>query len=286
MRVLDGITCTDGYAEAATIAYVYDSGGGYFAVSSHDTYAQLQYGKHGFEQWTPEVHVPVGSGILNPGTIGIRFRNYVAGSAAVVSAALSLPTEPTFAIGAGGIATPTPPPTVSGIEIYDRATTLASFNTSTAENTLYSKLITGGDMGTDGALRLTLLGYWRSQSTSANTFTFRVYFGGSAICTVASDAFSSGAGTPYGALALQLMLQNLGAANVQDLSGFAGLNRTGGIATATTTAHMDPFFQGTADLAVDTTADQTLAVTCQMSNANTNNIVACRSALLELLLPS
>lgn len=291
MRLLDNVTCADDFSAAAQIAEVYGGSGGYFAINGNDVYCSMQYGKLGFELWTPELHVPVGNGIIYEGTIGIKFRNYVAGSNAVVSAAISAPGEPSIAIGAGGIATPTPPPSVSGIEIYDRATTLASFNGSSAENTIYSKAIAAGDMGVDGALRLTLLGYWRSQSTSANTFTFRVYFGGGVLWAAATDSYSTGAGTPYGAFAMQLMLQNLGVANAQMLSGFGGLNRNtattglGRIGFASTAENMEPFGILT-DGAVDTASAQTLAVTCQMSNGNANNIIAVRSAILELLLPS
>ena len=106
MRVLDGVTCGDDYTEAATIQYVYGSSGGYMAVTANDVYCQLQYGDQGQEVWTDELHVPIGSGVLFANTIGIRFRNYTPGSNAVVSAALSSPQEPSLAIGAGGVATP------------------------------------------------------------------------------------------------------------------------------------------------------------------------------------
>lgn len=107
MFILDSVNCGNDYTDAATISNVYNSSGGYFAVTGNDAYARLIYGRHGQLLDTAEFHVPIGNGILYPNTVGIKFRNYVAGSVAVVSGALSLPTEPPIALSAGGISTPT-----------------------------------------------------------------------------------------------------------------------------------------------------------------------------------
>ena len=48
-------------------------------------------------------------------------------------------------------------------------------------------------------------------------------------------------------------------------------------------ATLAAIFSGITDLAIDTTSNQTLEVTCQMSNGNNNNIIAVRSAILELI---
>jgi hypothetical protein len=103
MEILDAVTVGDTYTQAATIDNVYDSNGGFYALSGADVYMQLQYGRHGLEQWTNEVHIPVGagsvSGVIAPGTVGIRVRNFAAGQPATISAALAFPAEPP--IGAG-----------------------------------------------------------------------------------------------------------------------------------------------------------------------------------------
>jgi hypothetical protein len=106
MRTLDSVSCANAYTAAAKIDAVYNSSGGYFAVTGADAYAQLFYGRRGQELATAEFHVPVGVGILYPGTVGIQFRNYTTGQTAVVSAALSNPSEPSVVLSAGGIATP------------------------------------------------------------------------------------------------------------------------------------------------------------------------------------
>ena len=115
MYTLDKVSCSDGYTDAASIKTVFDSSGGYLAVTGNDAYARLIYGKQGQQFTTAEFHVPIGNGILYPGTIGIEFRNYTAGSVAVVSGALSNAQEPPVALSAGGVATPSVTTTITGI---------------------------------------------------------------------------------------------------------------------------------------------------------------------------
>ena len=102
MRVLDSILCGNDYTVAASVQDVYNSNGGYFVIQNNDTYMRMQYGTLGNTTWTQEVHVPVGNGILQPGTLGVQFRNYTAGSVATVSVSLSNQTEPALALTAGG----------------------------------------------------------------------------------------------------------------------------------------------------------------------------------------
>jgi hypothetical protein len=106
VQILDSISCGNDYTQAATMADVYDSNGGYFTVAGNDVFAQLEYGGLGQTFWTPEFHVPVGNGILQPSTTGIRFRNYLAGQTGIVSGALSESAEPAVALTAGGNANP------------------------------------------------------------------------------------------------------------------------------------------------------------------------------------
>jgi hypothetical protein len=110
VQTLDSVTTGNNYTAAASIQDVFNSNGGYFVVDANDVFMQLQYGGQGQTYWTREVHVPVGNGILQPGTTGIQFRNYVAGSNAVVSAALSEEAEPAIVLTAGGQASTGPAP--------------------------------------------------------------------------------------------------------------------------------------------------------------------------------
>lgn len=115
MKKLNSVSCATDYSKAATLEWVYQSNGGYFTVSGADVWMELQYGPQGSEDWTDEVHVPTGNGILQPGTIGIRFRNYSPGTVATVSAGISEHAEPAFALSASGSLQST----VSGIPVYN-----------------------------------------------------------------------------------------------------------------------------------------------------------------------
>jgi len=112
MQILDSIVCGDEYTKAATLTGVYSSNGGYFNVSGADVYMQLEYGGFGNLTSTREVHIPQGNGILFPGTTGVAFRNYTAGSVATVSAGISEHVEPSFTLAASGaVASSVPVPT-------------------------------------------------------------------------------------------------------------------------------------------------------------------------------
>lgn len=102
MQQIDSVATSNDFTNAATIQEVWRSSGGYFIVSDADVYMALQYGNLGSTEWTNPVHVPTGNGILNEGTIGVKFKSYTPNLAATVSAALSAQAEPTFAIGSGG----------------------------------------------------------------------------------------------------------------------------------------------------------------------------------------
>lgn len=99
MQTFDGVQTSNDYTQPATLSEVWNSAGGYFVITVADVFMQLEYGEIGTQQWTNEVHVPVGNGILNQGTIGVRFRSYTSGTPATVTAALAGETEPAIVIG-------------------------------------------------------------------------------------------------------------------------------------------------------------------------------------------
>lgn len=150
MDILDSVSCGNDYTDAATIQDVFGSNGGYFVVNGNDVFIQLQHGIFGISAWTREVHVPVGNGILQRGTAGIRFRNYHSGQVAVISAALSEEVEPAIALTAGGQAsgsqTLIPPVTIPASSTPDVGL-IPPFSVSRfiSHNNL------AGDFGGDGA---------------------------------------------------------------------------------------------------------------------------------------
>ena len=103
MQHFDSKQTGNNYGPATTLDGVWDSNGGYFVIQDADVYMQLQYGVYALsEDWTDEVHVPVGNGSLAPGTAGVKFRSYLSGVPATVTAGISSKVEPVFSIGSGG----------------------------------------------------------------------------------------------------------------------------------------------------------------------------------------
>lgn len=87
MQVLDGVTTSDQYSDAATIAGIYPSNGGSFSILNEPVYASTQTGVPGNFQWSPDIPISPGTGFTIPaGCTGIRFRSYTPGAPANVSA--------------------------------------------------------------------------------------------------------------------------------------------------------------------------------------------------------
>lgn len=108
MDVLDNQAVGDAFpgdgASGAVLGPIFDSNGGYYNVTGNPVYAQYAYGRYGEYYWSEPVPIPVGPAILQPGTVGVRFRNYAAGQAAAVSGSLSEHGEPAVQITSGGTA--------------------------------------------------------------------------------------------------------------------------------------------------------------------------------------
>lgn len=109
METLDNVAVADSYpagqSGGAQLGPIYSSNGGYFSVTE-PVYVQYAYGSYGSQFWTQEVPLPAGPVVLDPGTVGIRLRNYVAGTIAFVSGALSERGEPKVTVTSSGVAAP------------------------------------------------------------------------------------------------------------------------------------------------------------------------------------
>lgn len=117
MFILDSVPCADAFpadgASGPSVAQIIaqnGSNGGYAAVTGADAYVQQAYSDvdgrgrpTGIIIWTPQAHVAPGNIILAPGCRGVRFRNYVAGIVATVSAGLSEPAEPPLTLTSAGV---------------------------------------------------------------------------------------------------------------------------------------------------------------------------------------
>lgn len=99
MQTFDGKQTSDGYTDTCTLSGVWNSNGGFWSITGAEAFVQLQWGRLGTAEWTSEVHVPVGTAILTPPTIGVRFRSYLPGVPATVTAALAGEDEPAIEVG-------------------------------------------------------------------------------------------------------------------------------------------------------------------------------------------
>ncbi len=280
MKILDSVSCGDDYTLAATLEDVFQSNGGYFAVTGNDCYAKLAYGNRGQVDWTPEVHVPIGNGQLYPGTVGIQFRNYTQGATSVVSAALSTKNEPVLSIGAGGNATVAPSGVVAVLARDPSAVNVVS---TTVETNLCSLTIPAGTLSVDSMLRLTVIGDWLYNRNTGDRLNLRIYFGGTKIW----DSGTLGGATlnanrhPYTWMPL---IPNLNSLSSNMLGGFmVADHQTGPSPTPTTgigafqqmqvasaVVNVEPAGGAHAvgsPLSIDTSVAVTLAVTAQWSGA-------------------
>jgi hypothetical protein len=106
MQKIDSAQTSNNYTPAVTLENIINSSGGSASISGADVFVQLQYGKQGLLEWTEEVHVPAGALILSPGTTGVRFRSFISGTPATISASLSSPVEPPITITSSGSSVP------------------------------------------------------------------------------------------------------------------------------------------------------------------------------------
>lgn len=169
MLVLDSVSCTDTFGEpgspggASALGFLQGgSNGGYFAVTSADVYCQMAYGRLGQLDWTDPVHVSPGNGIIPPGVLGIRFRNYVAGSVAVVSCGIASLVEPGLTLTSAGVSA-TAAPAVTTI----RKMTPTTVSGSVAPTDLLGLIVAAGALGATGFLRGTIWGDWLNNTGGA-----------------------------------------------------------------------------------------------------------------------
>lgn len=171
------------------------------------------------------------------------------------------------------------------VEVYDRITATTDVNTTLAETTLYTKTITGGDLGTNKMLRLLIHGDYLHNNVAADTMIVRIKYGATTL--YASNAYNLGnvisaTRHPY---TLQIYLQNFGATNNQALSARLDTEIANTAAPTTglglwapTAAPLTAFGIATED----STADKTLLVTVQWSASSVNNSWRARGGVLEL----
>jgi hypothetical protein len=103
MPQITNVNCGNDYTTTAAVQDVWNSRGGWFTIAgAGSAFVQQQYGVLGMAYWTDEVIASVGTvGTLAANCTGVRFRNAVAGTVAVVSVGIAQGKEPVLDFSAG-----------------------------------------------------------------------------------------------------------------------------------------------------------------------------------------
>lgn len=169
---------------------------------------------------------------------------------------------------------------------YDYSVSDTDVANTAAETSLWSKVITGGDMGSNGMLKLSILGDYLHNNAGGDSLAVKVKFGGT---TIFNDtlAFGGVVGATRQPFWIEAVLANRGSTSSQLLSGllFSTYANTSAPATGIgfishSVAQTVGTFSNTA--AIDTTTDQTFQITVQWSTASANNSWRKRLGVLNL----
>jgi hypothetical protein len=154
------------------------------------------------------------------------------------------------------------------VTVLDRGVSEAEVVNTTTETTVYSFTVPGGTLGTNGMLRITFLGSQLNNSGGNAGLTFRLSYGGTVIgfsdTTVTPDADR---GVVWG----EAYLAAVGATNSQ--RSFSRVGVTAGVANVVAnpptvdTIAIATAFSSNNGLAIDSTQNQTLAITAQWGTA-------------------
>lgn len=177
-----------------------------------------------------------------------------------------------------------------GSLVLDRVQALDIAGTG-AETTLYSKSISGNQMGTDKMLRLTMFGdILHNSGTGTSTATIKIKFGGTIYFqdSYAFNGFDNANRIPWG---LIFHIANLGATNSQAIWGNMDLPALNNYAAPTTgigdiqNATFQPWNMANTQgaMTVDTTTAQTLDITITWSTSSASNSFRRRVGILEIV---
>lgn len=171
--------------------------------------------------------------------------------------------------------------------LLDVQTSVGALSASnTTEQTIYTFTVPAGTMGANGLLRLKFWAIYFNNSGGTDTLRIKIKFGGTTLYDSTTAAIAAGAQTRD--LIIDFDLFNVAATNLQRGNGECALgsaqNATTGVGDLATAAAIPPVPIRTGGAgALDTTADQALAITLTCTTSNANIGVALRKGTLELL---
>ena len=166
--------------------------------------------------------------------------------------------------------------------VFDRDVTVATVENTTTETTVYTKTIPGGTLSTNRMLRVLMLGVATNSGGGGYSTTVRVKFGGTTIATHVYTSISSTADVM--ALTCQLVAKNSASAQMAFTESYIGQGGAsdggdGQVVAAANAFHYVGVHNG---VAVDSSTDQTLAITIQQSH---NSLISatCEVVQVELV---
>ena len=168
--------------------------------------------------------------------------------------------------------------TISYSELLNTDTTAVTITNSAVETTIYTYTLTANTLGTDKAVALKLFGSYRQFSSQNRQVRVRVKLGATTLMDATSANIGSNTNTGY--WGGEVFLQNTGATNEQHAFMRFTFERGG---TAAGASSSDVSVVDRSVGAVDTTADQDLVVTVQLSSANATQTFVRQGAVLNML---
>jgi hypothetical protein len=167
-------------------------------------------------------------------------------------------------------------------------TNSVSIGSSTVETTLFTTTVAGNLLNTANAIR-GLLNFYSFQLTTTKTCTIRIKYGGTTLITLVLTGNQTGQ-TDHMNGYLDFVLFATGATNSQAayLTFFAldaGNNTTplGNISVGSSATVQTWATQATGTSAVDSTASQTLAITAQMNNSSSTDILTAANGVIFII---
>lgn len=170
------------------------------------------------------------------------------------------------------------------VRILDRDTTTNDVVGTITETTVYTFSVPGGSLSTNRALRLTLVGDYLNNTGAGSAFTIRGRWGGTLAFT--ANIASVAQDTTRRLIFLPVVLSSRNAvsnAQLVSVDGMLGLAGSAGSPPTTFDGQANIIRMVNNGLAVDSTANQTLAITFEHGTADANISARALSVQLEQL---
>lgn len=170
-----------------------------------------------------------------------------------------------------------------GVQVLDRDVTEAEALNTTTETSVYSFTVPGGTLGASGVLRVSHLGRWLQNSGAGRPGPIvRVKYGG-VVVFWAQHTSNVGTNANPHPVYLELLIAAANATNAQRVDGRLSIGGVYAEPPAAAVADVATLTSGHNALAVDSTTNQTLQLTVQLSNATATHSYKAMATVVEKL---